>query len=540
MKHWPFSVTPREAFHPERAALVDQLVAFLGEHVEDIARLDAQELAERIDELGLDITELMDETLSKKLLGGGALDFFSACLLESKELLLRLVNKPTSKSNKLNVFDSAMDNHPLIMGSLTSDAHDLGLASIAVRLHFQPGIDRYPYLLAVFKFMHPEIDDIDRARAPFEFTYSPMRKASSRHLNWSMLGDFADMSLASAPTLDSPRTRFSSDQEWAVSYKQALDVFQVCLESADEPQRPKLTLDKMLSRLVYDPVMTWLFAQAPLDLVRAKYEPIIGMILDHQGMPSEHKSVYTRHIWITALSASPDALLAENCTLSDLLPLADEHHGLFGGKPLPLFLQGPLGVYWSYESSYVIDHRKNLEQVVGKIDTHALLNSHFMAGEAVTLFLDWSDQDNGQGDDMNIPELLQSSLMNDLTLNPYQSSDGLNRIFQYANILPRPYSREAIERLFLNRLATVVGERRHELNNLYLDLALFVSKQGRPMWLLQSCFGSELLTGPKRSATAKLLVNVFRLDSSHLKALEHGPKIPDSIRDCIFSLDLGL
>ena len=101
MKHWPFSATPREAFHPERAALVDQLVAFLGEHVEDIARLDAQELAERIDELGLDITELMDETLSKKLLGGGALDFFSACLLESKELLLRLVNKPTSKSNKL-------------------------------------------------------------------------------------------------------------------------------------------------------------------------------------------------------------------------------------------------------------------------------------------------------------------------------------------------------------------------------------------------------------------------------------------------------
>lgn len=545
MAKWLFKQTPRKAFHPDRLLLIDRMLAALNEaSFGKTKNLNADDLAHCIYELGLDAPDIMGNDLSKALFGEKALDFLTACLLEAPTLLHRLVDAPEEPRSGSG-FGSAsakLDNHVAMKGTLRSDAEDLGLASLAIRLHFNPGVDVYPYMMALLEFIHPEVSYIPREEAPIKFQYHPLRRSTSKRINLSLLNDFADWSPEKPANLASARDSYCSHDDWKTAYLEALNDLVEMLKYDEDHDRPKLMIDKLLVRVVYDNVMTWLFFGTPVGELWDKYRPLIDLILEHQGFNKADRPILARQIWMNALAISPEALKAANCTLDDLLPPVDAVRGMFANQPLPLFMQGPMGAHWSYDSSYTTEHVKGLERVVGPISLRSVLSSHFLGGEAVTLLLDGDDfgeqiTDLSQASEVNIE--LQSTLMDDLVLNPHQSSDAINRVIFYATVLPGPYSEAAIERMFLTRLKSVVeSQRAVSAPKLYSDLVLFVNSFKGKARLLEVAMTSETLQGPYAKATAMMLVDIFDINGQMIRKL--GASCPGVIRDAIFSADLGL
>ena len=545
MAKWLFTQTPRKAFHPDRLVLIDKMLRALGEaSFGRTSNLNADDLAHCIYELGLDAPDIMGSDLSKALLGEKALDFLTACLVESPMLLRRLADAPEEPGHGSGFggVSAKMDNHVVMKGTLADDARDLGLASLAVRLHFNPGVDIYPYMMALMEFIHPEVSEIPRDQAPIKFQYHPMRRSTSKPINLALLSDFAEFIPDMPANPASARDNFESTADWRKAFWEALSNLVQMLEYDEDHTRPRLMVDKLLIRLVYDNVMSWLFFGAGVDDLWKKYQPIIDLILEHQGFAENDRLVLARHIWINALSVSPDALIEASCTLDDLLPPVDAVRGIFIGQPLPVFMQGPIGAHWSYDSSYATEHWRGLERVVGKIPLSAVLSSHLMGGEAVTLLLDEDDfgepiTDITQAHKVNIA--LQSPLMDDLVLNPYQTADAINRIMFYATLLPSPYSTAAIEKMFKTRLETVVQEQRAVPSpKLYGDLVLFVGSFGKKADLLRVAMASETLQGAYAKATAAMLVDIFNINGQMIRRL--GVPCPGIIRDTAFSADLGL
>jgi len=545
MAKWIFTQTPRKAFHPDRLVLIDKMLRVLGEaSFGRTNNLDADDLAHCIYELGLDAPDIMGNDLNRALFGEKALDFVTACLLEAPMLLRRLVDAPDEPGSATGFgrVSPKMDNHIVMKGALAKDAEDLGLASLAVRLHFNAGVDIYPYMMALLEFIHPEVSAIPREQAPIQFQYHPLRRSTAKPINLALLSDFADWSLEKPADPTSARVNFASQEQWESAYREALSNLVQMLEYDEDHDRPRLMIDKLLIRLVYDNVMTWIFHGVAVEELWKKYQPIIDLILEQQGYEAVDRPVLARHIWINALSVSPDALKAADCTLDDLLPPVDALRGMFRNKPLPAFIQGPVGAHWSYESSYATEHWKGLERIVGEIPLASAMSSHLMGGEAVTLLLDEDDfgeviTDISQAHEVNIA--LQSPLMDELVLNPYQSPDAINRIVFYASILPSPYSEKAIEKMFSTRLGTVVSEQRAvPTPRLYGDLALFVRSFEGKADLLRVAMASDALQGPYAKATAAMLVDIFRIDGQMLR--KFGIPCPGVVRDSLFSADLGL
>lgn len=547
MAHWIFKQTPRKSFHPDRLLLIDRMLYLLGQASFGSTRgLSAVDLANRIYEMGLDAPDIMGDELTKALCGSKALDFFTACLLEAPVLLERLVDVPEEQVKGYGPgsfpISSQMDNSTLVRGALASDARDLGLASLAVRLHFNAGVDTYPYMMALLQYIHPEIGSIPREEAPVQFQYHPMRRSTSRAINVGLLSDFADSLEQEIANPHSARSNYSTPSDWKAAYLQELDHLTQMLEHDDDHERPQLMIDKLLIRLVYDNVMTWLFARVDVDELWGKYEPIINVILEHQGFAETDRPVLTRQIWINALSVSIDALKAADCSLEDFLPPIDAQRGMFAGKPLPVFMQGPMGAHWSFESSYVTEHWKGLDRLFGWIPLSSVVGSHFLGSEAITLLLDQDDIGDPITDMVSPSEAnatLQSSLMDSLVLNAHQSSDAINRIFFYATMVPGPYSSGAIEKMFNMRLeAVVAGQRSVPSPKLYGDLCLFIGAfQGKADFLKLAML-SETLAGPYAKATAAMLIDIFRIDGKMIRNL--GVPCPAVIRDALFSTDLGL
>ncbi|AXH60130.1 hypothetical protein [Pseudomonas amygdali] len=547
MAHWIFKLTPRKSFHPDRLLLIDRMLYLLDQASFGTTRgLGATDLANRIYEMGLDAPDIMGDELTKALCGSKALDFFTACLLEAPILLDRLVDVPEeqAKGYARGFFplSSKMDSSTLVKGALASDARDLGLASLAVRLHFNAGVDTYPYMMALLQYIHPEIGPIPREKAPIQFQYYPMRRSTAKAINVALLGDFADTSLEEPANPISARSNYVSHADWKAAYLQELDHLTQMLKHDEDHERPRLMIDKLLIRLVYDNVMTWLFVGVGVEELWDKYEPIINIILEQQGFVETDWPTLARQIWINALSVSLDALEAADCTLEDLLPPVDAQRAMFAGKPLPVFMQGPMGAHWSFESSYVTEHWKGLDRLFGWIPLSSALGSHFMGGEAVTLLLDQDDI----GDpitDVAVPSeanaTLKSSLMDSLVLNAHQSSDAINRIFLYATMVPSPYSAKAIEKMFCLRLEAVVSSQRTVPSpKLYSDLCLFVGAFEGRVDFLRLAMQSETLAGPYAKATAAMLIDIFRIDGKMIRNLE--VPCPSVIRDALFSTDLGL
>lgn len=547
MAHWIFKQTPRKSFHPDRLLLIDRMLYLLEQASFGSTRgLDAVALANRIYEMGLDATDIMGDELSKALCGSKALDFFTACLLEAPMLLERLVDvaEEQAKGYARGYFaiNSKMDSSTLVKGTLATDARDLGLASLAVRLHFNAGVDTYPYMMALLQYIHPEIGLIPREKAPVQFQYHPMRRSTSMAINVGLLNDFADSLEQERTSPRSARSNYATLCDWKAAYLQELDHLTQMLKHDEDHDRPRLMIDKLLIRLVYDNVMSWLFAGIGVDELWGKYEPIINIILEHQGFAETDWPVLTRQIWINALSVSLDALYAADCTLEDLLPPVDAQRGMFAGKPLPVFMHGPMGAHWSFESSYVTEHWKGLDRLFRWIPLSSVVGSHFLGSEAVTLLLDQDDIGDPIADIVSTSEAnstLQSSLMDSLVLNAHQSCDAINRIFLYATMVPGPYSPGAIEKMFNMRLeAVVAGQRSVPSPKLYGDLCLFVGAFEGRVDFLRLAMQSETLVGPYAKATAAMLIDIFRIDGKMIRNLD--VPCPAVIRDALFSTDLGL
>lgn len=540
---WPFKLTPREAFYPDRVELIERLFSLLESVISGQGEGGDGEclagLAVRLIEAGQDLPKLITEDLSKLLLKSGPLDFMAACLLESPDLVDNVLAVPVVSTGNLDSISGFQDDIQVILTELSEDAQDLGWASLAVRLHLKPGIDRYPYLMALLKFVNPSLKEITRDKAPFEFQCYPLGSQVGSP-QWRLLWDYAADEGDPIVRLDSGRKEPEEVDQWRTSYRDALTHFERRVLSSLQRERPAMVIDRMLLDLVYEPMLPWIFSGAPLEKLHKKYQPIIREILIHQGISEALHAVLERHIWINALAVSPDALRSAGCTLDDLLPPVDSMRGVFGQKEAPLFIQGPMGVFWSYENSYIIDFRRCLEDVVGPITLKAMVNSHFISGEAVTLFLQDGDLSESQAsaEHCEVRQVLASPKMNDIVNNPFQSASGLNRIFQYASLLPDAYDRDALIKLFLNRLVTVIQEKRHLMANTYVDLRLFVQRSGCPEALLRAALQHKDQDLLGRKGVASMMVDLFGLRSSDLRKL--GPGAPAWLREQLISADLGL
>lgn len=547
---WPFKLTPREAFYPDRVEQIERLFSLLesvisGQDVGSEGKYLAG-LTVRLIESGQDIPELIPEDLSKSLLGSGPLDFIAACLIECPDFVNALINSPVvsvsghvSDGMGLELVSPLQDQKSVLIGEFLDEAKELGYSSLAIRLHFRPGADRYPYLIGLLKFIQKLAAEFPRHLAPIEFQRYPIGwQAGSA--DWKLLWDYPADGEDAVTRLYSGRPNQHSQPEWSRDYQAALTRMEKSILDEFPRFRPALVIDRMLLDLVYEPMLPWIYSGAPLEKLHEKYQPIIREILINQGISQELHAVLERHIWINALAVSPDALRAAGCTLDDLLPPVDSVRTVFDPGETPLFIQGPMGVSWSYDNSYVIDFRRCLEDVVGPITLEAMVDSHLMSGEAITLFLQEADLSapSDPGEHCEARQLLASSKMNEVVNNPLQSSDALNRIFIYASLLPDSYDWNALTKLFLNRLVTVIREKRHLTANTYVDLRVFVQRSGCQEELLHAALQHQNQDCRPATGVAAMLVDLFSLRPSDLRKL--GPGAPAWLKDQLFSADLGL